>query len=76
MDGETTSDVAADLTHPHLLAMVVNGAQPEPQVIALMNVVAGFLQREILSSTFRRPLFELTGSAFHRTTEDVWRQAA
>jgi hypothetical protein len=29
-----------------------------------------------LSSTFRRPLFELTGSAFHRTTEDVWRQAA
>ena len=46
MDGETASYIAADLTNPYLLAVVAYRAQPQPQVIALMNVVAGLLQRE------------------------------
>ena len=42
------ADVAADLADPHLLAMVAERAKPESQVVALMDVVARLLQREVL----------------------------
>ena len=45
---QAAADVAADLAHPHLLAVVAHRAQPEPQVVALVDVVARLLQREVL----------------------------
>ena len=45
---QATADVATDLAHPDLLAMVAHRTQPEPQVVALVDVVARLLQGEVL----------------------------
>ncbi len=42
------ADIAADLADPHGLATVAHRAEPEPQVIALVDGVARLLQCEVL----------------------------
>ena len=56
-------------------------AVPEVYGDCLLTVAPGFPrvsinQNAFLRSTFRRPLFELTGSACHRTIQNARRQAA
>ena len=46
--GQAAADVAADLADPHLLAVIAHRAQPQPQVVALVDVVARLLQGEVL----------------------------
>ncbi|MNN46116.1 hypothetical protein D3C81_1604840 [compost metagenome] len=48
VDGQAAADVAADLADPDRLAAIAQGAEPEPQVVALVDGVARLLQREVL----------------------------
>ena len=45
---QPNSDIPADLTNPDRLTFIAHGREPQSQVIALVNVAPGFLQRSIL----------------------------
>src|SRR5262249_9584716 len=50
LPGETHSNVAADLSDPYVPALKAQRRSPQPQVVALMDRAADFLQSKILTT--------------------------
>ena len=59
---EAHTDIATDLPDPNLFSLEAHGREPQSKVIALVNILADLLQRDILSASEYVKTARLRGS--------------